>query len=110
MKHLNDKNFDLLCAECAENNLLGKRKRDSRLEVVEDAIHNLDLKGDASILMPLVIEHLEQQKAAEKAKKPSAATKPAADTQVGYTQSQRDLLPVLNGDVFVITSAQNNTP
>ncbi len=109
MKALAQKQFDLLCTECAENNLLGKRKRDSRLEVVEDAISVLGFNGDAAILMPFIVEELERRREAEKAKKPSAATKPAADTQVGYTQSQRDLLPVLDGDVFVITSAQNNT-
>jgi len=109
MKALNDKNFDLLCEECAENNLLGKRKRDTRLEVVEDAIAFLDLNADASITMPLVIERLEGEKAKAAARKPKASNKPAADTQTGYTESQRDQLPVLDGEVFVITSAQNNT-
>lgn len=110
MKALSNKQFDQLCAECADNNLLGKRKRDTRLEVVEDAISVLGFNGDAAILMPLIVERLEQQKAADKAKKPSAATKPSADTQTGYTQSQRDQLPVETGfDVAIVTSAQNNT-
>lgn len=106
---LSNKKFQELCQECEDNNLLGKRKRDSRLEVVEDAIAAMGVKADAATVMPLVITELESRKAAQKAKKPSASTKPAADTQTGYTESQRDSLPVLDGDVFIITSAQNNT-
>lgn len=107
---MKNSDFSKLVTECHENNLLGKRKRDTRLEVVEDAITALELKGDAAILMPLVVEELEAQKAKAAPKKAKADNKPAATTQGGYTQTQNELIPVeTDFDVAIITSAQNNT-
>jgi hypothetical protein len=104
---MNKQQFKDLVLECKDQNLTGKRKRDTRLEVVEDAITILGIEGDASILLPLILEELEKKPKEKKAKK---ANKPSASTTQGYTESQDQLLPVKTGfDVAIITTAQNNT-
>lgn len=106
MKKQDFKNIITLCREL---NFMGKRKRDTRLEVVEQAINELNLNVDASLLMPKVFDTLEAEKEKlAKARKP-AASKPAADTMLGSEQKHADEIPVKEGDVFIITSAQNNT-
>tara|TARA_Y100001963_G_scaffold150483_1_gene231653 strand:+ start:715 stop:2367 length:1653 start_codon:yes stop_codon:yes gene_type:complete len=102
--------FNNLLTVCRELNFMGKRKRDTRLEVVEQAISELGLNADASALVSQVGEKLEAEKAkAEKAKRKADSSKPAADTMQGSEQAYSNTLPVMTGDAFLITSAQNNT-
>lgn len=102
--------FNLLVRECASNNFQGKRKRDSKLEVIENALAELELKGDASALFDDVTAHFEQIKAELEAEKAARKqTKPSADTMTGESVASIETIPVLEGDAFLITSAQNNT-
>jgi len=111
---MNEANLKALTTECQEQNILGKRKRDTRLEVVENALARLKLEGDAGQLLPAILATLEAEKAERKAAKRVAkiqkSSKPSAETTLGYTETQDQLLPVKTGfDVAIISSAQNNT-
>lgn len=92
-------------------NFYSKRKRDTRLECAEDILaelvkdHGLTGEFEAADL----VSWLQDNKPVKQAATRQAVNKPSADTMIGQQQSRLDDLPILAGQAFVITAAQNNT-
>lgn len=93
-------------------NYYGKRLRHKKLEVIEGKIFNLvHTFGDDTPEVGQIVDWLEENKPAQAIKKAAKAKslKPLASTMTGNENRTRDTLQVIEGDVFIITSAQNNT-
>jgi len=108
----NEKFTKALQKQSIDSNLLGKRLRDKKLETAEN--FRPFLLGLFGIGVPEagdLVDWLEQNKPEkpEKIAKVRKANKPSAKTMAGNENRTRDTLQVIEGDVFIITSAQNNT-
>lgn len=108
-----NKNFVLSLLKCAlDENLYGKRKRDTKLEAVEN--FRPALVGEYGLGVPdapILLDWLEVNKPVKAAaeKRAKAETKPAASTMAGNETRDRDNIAIIQGSKFIVTSAQNNT-
>lgn len=84
-------------------NFYGKRKRDTKLECIEDLTQ---FKGfEASFL----VDWLEDNKPVKPTAAGRTSSKLDANIMRGNETRTRDTLKVIGGDCFIVTSAQNNT-
>lgn len=105
---MKQENFVNLISFCRELNFTGKRIRNSKLEVIEQALQALDLtQYDAAKLVDDIQAYFEDEKSKLEQAKQKASNKKSADTVEGSTVAAD--LPVLAGDRFIVTCAQNNT-
>lgn len=105
MKLSNEQKTAILL-EAEKLNFWGKRVRSSRLDCCDTIALQCELGTiDYGELCDwLLTNKPKTEKAATK-----AATKPAANTMLGQAEQKRQNMPVIEGDRFIITSAQNNT-
>jgi hypothetical protein len=94
--------------EALELNYYGKRLRDTRLTVTESIVRNLGLKNvECGELADWLTENKPVSVTKPKAK--AVSTKLPIGTCQGSAQKARLETPVLEGQLFVVTCAQNNT-
>jgi hypothetical protein len=96
--------------EAKELNFYGKRIRDTKLTVCESIIRNLGIPQSHGLEACDLTDWLEENRPVlEKKAKIAGIEKPAASTMQGQAASKRALMPVIEGQRFIVTSAQNNT-
>ncbi len=103
-------NVTAIMLEATELNYWGKRVRDTKLTVADSIIRNLGLDAE-KIACAELAEWLTQNKPAAlaKPKVKKADNKLAPDTMLGQAAKKRNETPVLEGERFIVTAAQNNT-
>ena len=103
--------FIVALLKCAlDTNFYGKRKRDTKLEEVENFTPSL--VGVFGVGVPeacVLVDWLDENKPVKAASKRATVDKPAANTMLGNETRNRDNLAVIEGSKFIVTSAQNNT-
>jgi hypothetical protein len=97
-------------SEALDQNFYGKRKRDSRLECAEDILSLLSANGliSGEFAAADLVEWLKENKPAKEAKKSAAKEKPSPDTVIAGSETAAKI-PQVEGEIFLVTSAQNNT-
>lgn len=86
-------------------NFYGKRKRDTKLECIEDLPQFSDFEAAE------MVDWLEDNKPVKPAatKRAQASNRLSASVMQGNETRQRDNIAVIEGNCFIVTSAQNNT-
>lgn len=94
---------EMLLKAAKDVNFWGKRKRDTKLECIED------LKFFAKFEAAKLVDWLEENKPEKPMAKRAASNKLDPKTMQGNESRQRDNLAVISGTKFIVCSAQNNT-
>lgn len=107
---MNNTDFNNIICLVSDNNFAGKRKRDTKLELVENALADLGLNNvDAAKLLERVQAHFDEKKQeAQRLKEAAKSNRKDADTIEGATVAQG--LPVIDtNEIYIVSAAQNNT-
>jgi hypothetical protein len=105
-----EQNESSILDEASQLNFYGKRIRDTKLSVCESIIRNLSLNSENEVEAFELADWLDDNRPViTKSKKAIVDLKPAATTMLGCAASKRAQMPVIEGERFIITSAQNNT-
>ncbi|AKY02278.1 A1 protein [Vibrio phage vB_VorS-PVo5] len=109
MQKVIETNRETILAAAKDNNFWGKRLRERKLGLCDAIVKSCGLT-QSQLESGILCDWLEANKPQPKAKpKVTAANKPDANTMTGESKQKLALMPTVEGQKFIVTTAQNNT-